>query len=381
MLFTGGFSIQVDRMKCLNYQHNGVGCQQCASHCPVDALNIQDNGIFLDKEKCIGCGLCFSDCPTGVFHSSQWDETTLSQEVKKQSTAITQFFCEYNDEPFLGKEDKEKGAIQIPTCLSSISKGAWYEIGIQTNVELRMEKCGQCPMNSCIERMQYSIETAMEWLTASGHKPSFIYLDHVNNVHKKKRLKAVTTGMKVTSRRDLFLSLFGQGKEIVQEKIRQKDYRTHGKRKKTLKTLPDWQRRLESSYTSNFQEGGSAAYWPSIEKSNTCVNCGMCSINCPTGALQIRLVEGKAVHVFTAGHCLDCRLCMLFCPTESIQRDRKPNLHPFETEIVLENSAIECRKCGNHTFNQANNLCYFCENEAEESAMISDVLKHLVGSL
>lgn len=291
MLFTNGMFIQMDRTRCLNYQHNGVGCHHCVSHCPGQALSLQYNQISIEKEKCLGCGLCLSDCPTEVFHAKQWDETTVLAEVEKQSTAITQFFCEYNDAPFLSKEDKEKGAIQIPTCLSSLSKGAWYEIGLQTSVELRLEKCQQCPMKSCIDRLQYTVETAMEWLTASGHTHSFTYIDSVETIQRRKRRKAVPTGMKVTSRRDLFLTLFGQSKEAVQHKLRQRDYDSHGKRMRSH-SLSNWQKRLEESYTSHYQQGGSPAYWPSIEKSESCVNCGMCSNNCPTGALQIKIEDG-----------------------------------------------------------------------------------------
>lgn len=379
MLFNEGMFIQLDRTRCLNYQHHGVGCHHCVSHCPSGALSLQNNRIQLDKEKCLGCGLCLSDCPTEVFHSKQWDETTILLEVEKQGASTTQFFCEDHDAPFLCKEDKEKGAIQIPTCLSSLSKGAWYEIGIQTGVELRLEKCQQCPMKKSLERLQYKIETAMEWLTASGHTPSFIYIDNVGNIQRKKKLKAVSTGMKVTSRRDLFLNLFGQSKEVVQQQILKKDTFGHGKRKRKLKTISNWQKRLEVTYTSHFQEGGHPAYWPSIEKKESCVNCEICSNNCPTGALQVKIEDGKAVHTFMAGHCIDCRLCMLFCPTESIVRDRQPNAHPFEIQVELEGSVVVCRRCGNHTFDQVKSLCYFCENEAEDTDMITDVWKHLLG--
>ena len=380
MLFDAGMFIGVERERCLNDQHNGVGCGHCVSHCPGEALNLVNNRIELEKEKCLGCGLCFSECPTGVFYSEQWDERTVLTEVKNQGAIVTQFFCEFNEEPYLSKKDKEKGAVQMPACLGSISKGAWYEIGLLTNVELRLEKCHECPMKSCNERLQYSVETAMEWLTASGHTPSFIYIEHVENVYKKKKLKAVSTGMKVTSRRNLFLSLFGHGVEAVEKELGRKRPVSRRKGNKRVQALPQWQKRLEESYTSHFHEGGTPAYWPAIQKKETCVNCGMCSSYCPTRALQIKKVDGKVVHLFTAGRCLDCRLCMLFCPTESIIRDREPNFHPFEEKMVLEAVESTCRKCGQLTFEREKDLCYFCENEAKDADMLSDVLKHLVGS-
>lgn len=378
MLYDKGLLIDVDKTRCLNYQHNDVGCNHCVSHCPGQAIFLNKNLVFLEKEKCLGCGLCFSDCPTQVFTALEWDETTITKEIKFKPTPVVQFFCGYNDKPFLGKEEKDKGAIQIPTCLSSISKGAWYEIGLHTNVELRLEKCRQCQMKQCVERLQLTIETAIEWLLASGHTTAFSYIHYVENIQEKKSFKAVSTGMKVTSRRDLFLSLFNQGKSVV-SRIRERDFTLHGKRDflKKGSLLPNWQKRLEKNYTSHFQEGGNPAYWPSIEKNSDCVNCGMCSKRCPTQALQTIIKNGKAVHTFNSGHCLDCRICMLFCPTESITRYRQPNSNPFETQIIYEAPVSECRYCGDPIFANRQDLCYWCEHEATDDAMISDVFNNM----
>lgn len=380
MLFNNGMFIKVDRTRCLNYLHHGVGCTHCVSNCPGLALELTERKISLNKENCLGCGLCLSDCPTQVFTANHWDETSVVMEVCRQKAEVTQFFCEYHDNPFLSKKEKNKGAIQIPTCLSSLSKGAWYEIGLHTSVEIRVDKCTECPMNKCLERLQLNVNTAIEWLEASGHTPEFTLVKNVGKVEKHKKLMAVSTGMKTTSRRDLFLSIFNQGKEVI-TKVREENNISKGRKKKGMarSLLPAWQNRLEQTYTANFQEGGRPVYWPSIQKSESCVNCSVCTTNCPTKALKVEIVNQKAVHTFTSGQCIDCRICMLFCPTGSIIRDREINVSPFEEEVLLEVPVVECKRCGETAADQGNTLCFWCENEADDSEMINDVWKFLIG--
>lgn len=371
MLFHEGSYIQVDKTRCLNYQHNNVGCDHCVSHCPSQALFLNDYTINMDRSECLGCGLCFSDCPTEVFTAKGWDEKAVVETVKRQGEPTTQFFCEYHDSPYISKDKSGKGAVQLLTCLGSLSKGAWYEIGLYTSVELRLEKCNQCSLSRCIDRLHLAIETAVEWLKASGHSPSFSYVNTVDNI-KVRKLKAVSTGLEVTSRRDLFISLFNRGKKIVHGSWSNEKPLPQVELQQTF--LPEWQQRFEISFTSHFLEGGTPAYWPSIEKKSSCIQCGMCSKNCPTQALQIDIEEGNAIHTFTSGRCLDCRICMLFCPTESITRDRRLDARPFERKVIHELPVKKCENCEEPTLAyDAKVLCYWCRHEAHETELLTDV--------
>lgn len=45
-----------------------LGLADCARICPVDAIEINDNGLpVVDKIKCISCGKCITACPRGLF--------------------------------------------------------------------------------------------------------------------------------------------------------------------------------------------------------------------------------------------------------------------------------------------------------------------------
>ena len=43
---------------------NGVKCNSCLRHCPVNAIKHDDKGLpLVDEAKCIGCGSCEYHCP------------------------------------------------------------------------------------------------------------------------------------------------------------------------------------------------------------------------------------------------------------------------------------------------------------------------------
>lgn len=48
-----------------------TGCGICSDErCPVQAISISGDTAKVDREKCIGCGLCVSTCPTGAISLS-----------------------------------------------------------------------------------------------------------------------------------------------------------------------------------------------------------------------------------------------------------------------------------------------------------------------
>ena len=48
---------EVDRDLC-------VGCETCLERCQMEAIIIQDEGVAINLNRCIRCGLCVTTCPT-----------------------------------------------------------------------------------------------------------------------------------------------------------------------------------------------------------------------------------------------------------------------------------------------------------------------------
>lgn len=45
------------------------GCGECLTICPTDAIGFRENTIFVDRDQCVECGVCWRTtvCPHGVF--------------------------------------------------------------------------------------------------------------------------------------------------------------------------------------------------------------------------------------------------------------------------------------------------------------------------
>lgn len=42
-------------------------CGGCVSVCPVQALELRENVLYVDTKKCIDCGNCEKVCPAGAI--------------------------------------------------------------------------------------------------------------------------------------------------------------------------------------------------------------------------------------------------------------------------------------------------------------------------
>jgi Pyruvate/2-oxoacid:ferredoxin oxidoreductase delta subunit len=370
MLFDKGYTIRVAEERCLNQRDNRVKCDHCVKNCPVSAILIAQNHISIDKDLCPGCGLCLSDCPTEVFYSNQWDETTISREVSLQGWKRTEFFCAVHA-PTSEDEGREKGAVRLPACLSSVSRGAWFELGLMTEVDLYVDQCDQCPMRKNFPIIEYNVSVAAEWLESSGHVSRINLINWCENDPSKRCREVVNTGLKLTSRRDLFLSLIDHAKQVT------KGVKENPVGVLDVDCLPKWRKRFAGIYKENAIEGSAAAYWPTIKISEQCVNCGVCSLFCPSKTLQISEEDGTAPHTFTSGYCLDCRICEMVCSVGAISRDREKVEKPFETITIATAPIMECKRCGDTTTKNPDGLCYWCRQEDIIEANLRESFKNI----
>jgi ferredoxin len=255
----------------------------------------------------------------------------------------------------------------LPACLSTISKAGWFELGLKTEIELHREECQKCLMSTTLSHIEFDIGTAVEWVKASGKeaKVSFIYED-VNGTTKRD-LRALETGLRMTSRRELFMSLIEHGRRELIKKVDEIASLTSvtekSNRMRTTNYLPEWKQRLAKVYPKNQTNVSTPAYWPTIKIDDTCINCEMCSKFCPVGALETKVEHGTITYYFTNGLCIDCGICQLFCPNQAINSEMDRIENPFATISIYSKDANLCRVCKKPTSDHSNHLCYMCEHD------------------
>lgn len=364
MILDKGYSIEVAGERCLNRLHRAIQCTHCESHCPATALVVQEDQVVLDASKCNGCGLCLSECPTQVFTSRRLDETSLLYDVEREGWRTTAVFCGRHTAPFQREEGRARGAVKLPACLAMLSAGAWYELGLLTAVEVHLDQCEGCPAERNLARVEGHLARAAGWLAAAGHEPGFRVVRENCESGGTRTAAAKETGLKVASRRELFLSLFARG--------RARNAGSRGERDGAEREsghvgrngcVPEWRRRLAKIFPRSASPGAPAAEWPAITVSDQCTCCGLCGRHCPSGALEAAVEDGSFVLRLTSGLCLECRACEIGCPREAIRCVTERVRAPFEALRVYGAPIVACQRCESPTPAAGGVLCWWCSEE------------------
>ena len=80
-----------------------------------------------------------------------------------------------------------------------------------------------------------------------------------------------------------------------------------------------------------------------------CTGCGLCALECSTGALIVSLIEETAIFqlLFKQGNCVACTLCVEICPEKCLHMERALELDKMDSQSVLfEDEIVRCSRCG-----------------------------------
>ena len=106
-----------------------LGCGDCASVCPVDAICLQDGIARINREVCIGCGACAKACPKHI----------ISLIPRSASIAVA---CSSHDNGAQTRTNCKNGCLGCKKCEKSCPAAA---ITVVNNCAvIDYEKCTSC---------------------------------------------------------------------------------------------------------------------------------------------------------------------------------------------------------------------------------------------
>ncbi len=85
-------NLKVDSQQCAKLRHRKSTCKRCIDQCPEQAITIQTT-IQVNPDRCTGCGICASVCPTGALEASNPNNAELLSRIEQRKNSATIAFA------------------------------------------------------------------------------------------------------------------------------------------------------------------------------------------------------------------------------------------------------------------------------------------------
>ncbi len=329
-------AIQVFPRQCSRLRHRRSTCTQCADACPVHAITWGES-LQVDADKCTGCGICATVCPTGALEARAPTNAELLAHIQEQmkTTPVIVFACPR----YLEASNGDRNRFIPVNCLGrldeSILVGA-VVLGAEA-LWLMDGACQVCPYakhgpggNKVAVQ---AVQRANALLKAMGVEPR-IFMGAQLPDGLSAAASPCATG--ATLSRRAFFSLLARRTtgvaataatatldSILDSQDAQPEENQASRKGELPVRLPAKRRLLLTALRQIGKPviAGSEVDpepWAQFSFREECTGCQMCAFFCPTGALRKIQEEGKAGVAFRISHCTNCGLCQDICYKEAV---------------------------------------------------------------
>ncbi len=315
-------ALWVRRDACLAVRFPHAGCERCVHACPVEVLNLADDGPQL-AEGCLNCGRCVAACPTDALRMP------VSEPKPPIDATAVRLDCWRVPDNLATPE-----TVRLP-CLGALKVSQLLRLA-RTGPVVLMDRgwCADCPAGGeCPPAVEAMTETNR---LLGGTEPV------IRREHQPLPAEVAADGIphpldqRPTARRGFLRRLAGEAVAIrLADEV-------------SSDTLPhDGNRRIEPAEQlarlAAFPDEPPAALLPTLTLNDDCCNHNVCARLCPTGALQV-YEQGDVTGIrFDARRCIACEDCVRGCPEQAL------NLAPgggMTTPLALSRHRLrDCFEC------------------------------------
>lgn len=345
MVFEGiSRSISVAPKYCSKIKHKSSPCIVCYTLCPTEAITIGGPGesIFVDWDKCTGCGICVNKCPSQVFKLRHGGYRKFIENLSRFITSRGDLVLHCSDIPIYN------GQLAVIDCAGIFNVVDFLVLYLHgaSKITIKYGLCMECVSKNGKAVLEQEIKI-LEQL-----KYIFEDLNHLETIYESDSIRIVFPKQlpiikpkeeekpnPTVNRRGMFAFIKNTLQDSILKSVDMVSVEPFEERTKIDFSHQETARRKVfldcimqlGKITSLEVETGAIFNNISIEES--CIYCGMCARFCNTGALYIN--DSKTEITFNPSKCISCGLCERACYHNKLHYKEKLNLKEFFSNNIL----------------------------------------------
>ena len=290
--------LRIEQSRCLPNRYSESSCRRCVTICPHQGISV-DEQLVVAPERCKGCLLCTTVCPSGAVEHQLNFQTILVQLAK-------------TTEPVLGCCRTAECANANLPCLGGLSEEHLFALRHRLNgqLTLNLTLCKGCLNHAMLPIIRDRLKNMTEGELTAGR---CILIAAESQAELNYQSETV-------DRRNFFRalrsSLFQTAAVVLQNSSEPAEHTTSSYGDKRVPLRRELLNETILKLPEKHQRSAARQHNHCISFTPDCSACQGCVAICPSGAL---ITTSREQHpVFKQEHCTGCGLCVEFCLDQAI---------------------------------------------------------------